>query len=65
MYQEELLRDKYANAALSVHGLQQPRLKECAEYLMALDAMRYIEKGKDMTEDHLKQEARTWYERRT
>lgn len=62
-YQEELLRDKYANAAMSVHGMQQPALAECAEYLMALDTMRYIEKGRYMTEDHLKQAARKWHER--
>lgn len=34
---------------------------ECRDYLIALDARRQIEKGKQMSDDHLKQEAVKWF----
>jgi hypothetical protein len=55
-YQKRLMNDRYANTALSVPGMQQPRLRECADYLFQMDLKRV----KPMTADHLKQEARKW-----
>ena len=57
-YQELLLKDRYAQAALSVGELKHPELKLVAVALMVLDERRFSEKGKRMGEDHLKQEAR-------
>jgi len=63
-YQEMLLRDRYANAALSVvkNGrlLQQPKLSLCAKHLFLMNAKRMKEKGKEMSDDHLRQEAVMW-----
>ena len=64
-YQSALIRDRYAQAALAVttvmgKRLLQPDLTECAWYLAGLDAKRLLEKGKPMSEDHLKQEAVKW-----
>ena len=63
-YQEQLLTDRYAQAALSVNIkgalLQQPYLSSCAYHLLALDVKRIEEKGRPMSADHLKQEAVKW-----
>ena len=55
-----LVHDSYAQAALSVGGLTQPGLSELAFFLMEKDAKRFVEKGRRMTVDHLKQEAVKW-----
>jgi len=59
-YQAALLRYRYAQAALRVHGLTQPRLSECASHLAEMDEKRQQLKGRSMTEDHLTQEAVEW-----
>lgn len=35
-------------------------LSELADHLFSLNAQRFEVKGKNMTQDHLKQEARKW-----
>lgn len=61
---EALLRDRFAQAALSVvidgRRLQQPQLTDLAWHLNALNYKRIAEKGKPMSDDHLKQEAVKW-----
>jgi hypothetical protein len=57
---DELPSDRYAQAALSVGGLLQPRLGELAMYLADMDCARLREKGRLMTDDHLRQEAVKW-----
>ena len=60
-YADQLLGDRYCKAALSVHPyLQQPRLQNCAMYLMVMDMKRDEVGKKPMTDDHLKQEAVKW-----
>lgn len=63
-YQAALARDRFAQAALSVivNGkyLRQPALTDLAWYLHELDLKHQKEKGKPMTDDHLKQEAVKW-----
>ena len=54
-YVKQLQGDRYAMAALSTK-LKQPRLSECAFYLMSME----LKRGKPMTDDHLKQEAVKW-----
>ena len=56
--------DPYASAALSVGEMKQPQLLDCSWYLAEIDYKRYQEKGKMMTQDHLKQEARKWFDSR-
>ena len=51
--------DKYAFAALRVPHLS-PHYQECARYISEMDHNRFVEKGRWMTEDHLKQEAVKW-----
>lgn len=63
-YQEMLLRNRFAQAALSVsvkgQRLLQPDLGDCAGHLSGLDFKRQQEKGQSMSNDHLKQEAVKW-----
>ena len=63
-FQAALMRDRYAQAALSVSvdgkRLLQPDLTDCAWHLKSLDVKREKEKGKQMSDDHLKQEAVKW-----
>ena len=56
----DLIHDKYTQAALSVGGLLQPDLSDLAWYLKVVDVKRFLDKGKWMTSDHLKQEAQKW-----
>lgn len=58
-YHTQLLQSRFAQAALSVKGLTQPKLLELANYLFAMEALR----GKPMSADHLKQEAAKWAKR--
>lgn len=59
-YAYEVARDRYVRAALSVGGVVQPQLGELANHLADMDAARLREKGRLMTDDHLRQEAVKW-----
>ena len=59
-YQTKLLRSRYADAALSINGLQQPDLWNLASFLCRKDDERLRSKGRLMSDDHLKQEAVKW-----
>jgi hypothetical protein len=63
-YQAKLARNRFSQAALSVsidgHLLQQPYLTDLAWHLYDMDEKRKHEKGKPMSDDHLKQEAVKW-----
>lgn len=63
-FQSALLRDRFAQAALSVivdgKHLLQPDLIDLAWHLSVLNDKRIAEKGKPMSGDHLKQEAAKW-----
>ena len=63
-FQADLSRDRFAQAALSVmidgKYLQQPELSALAWYLHEKNEKRLKEKGKPMSDDHLKQEAVAW-----
>ena len=59
-YQTTLMRDRFAQAAISIPRLQQPQLSECAKHLCELNQRRLAERGREMSDDHLKQAARQW-----
>ena len=59
-YQLSLSRNRYAMAALSVSGLTQPRLSQLADYLYVRDVERQAEKGRPLSDDHLRQLAKEW-----
>lgn len=59
-YQEQFMRDKYAQIATQIgHQRRKPAawMHKCARNLMAADSRRFVEKGKRMTDDHLRQVA--------
>lgn len=58
-YQQEFARDRFAQASL-YSRLQQPELAELAQHLFDLNAKRLAEKGRPMTDDHLKQVSVAW-----
>lgn len=62
--QEELIGDRFAQAALSVTikgwHLKQPELMDLVWHLHYVNMKRMVEKGKPMSDDHLKQEAVKW-----
>ena len=55
---DDLLKDRYANAALTIPGLHGKRLQQVAEALMYTDFARLIEGKEKMHPEHLKQAAR-------
>ena len=55
-YQQDLLKDRFAQAALTTK-LKQPELGKLAFFLQGLNDKRLEEKGKPMSDDHLRQEA--------
>lgn len=59
---QDLLHDRYAQAVLSVslngRPIRQPLLSDIAWKLCEMNENRIREKGKSMSDDHLKQEAK-------
>ena len=58
-YQEALLHNRFVQAAL-VTKLKHPALGRLAQHLCSMDEKRQREKGRKMSDDHLKQEAIKW-----